>query len=160
MLVKYIRTKSRAPKGMLVADVTDGDRVGIGFSLCKFRKPGVPGDRFNKERGKQIAVCRANKYQLYSSVARNSAGEFRIAQSDASRNSVAIPNTVIRELPGFIHRCRTYFRDKKLPPWSLDFLIYSPTEDEISKSGIVELPVGPNLAEQHDGTERWDEPYE
>lgn len=49
MIVQYIRDKKRNPRGVVVA--VDKDQ--IGWSYCNKK------DRFNKERGKQIATDRA-----------------------------------------------------------------------------------------------------
>ena len=50
MLIQYIRNKNNQPIGVVVAV----DKYKVGYSLCK------KGDRFDKQRGFEIAVGRAN----------------------------------------------------------------------------------------------------
>lgn len=57
MLIKYIRNKDRQPRAVVVA--TGPNQVG--WSMCNVKA----GDRFSKQRGKDIAIGRSksNRWQ-------------------------------------------------------------------------------------------------
>jgi hypothetical protein len=62
MLIQYIRDpKTRQRRGVVVAVARETD-FGVGWSLCHTKRGGKGLDRFDRDRGLQIALARATKY--------------------------------------------------------------------------------------------------
>ena len=126
-LFRYIRTKKKRPIGVLVAAVC-GDKLLFGFSSChtsKIRKGNVefPGDKFVKERGRNIALGRARAYEdailVFSQVSGAIPVHPALERSHKNKSGIAattylkISDAVYRALPHFIAHSERFFQDKK-----------------------------------------------
>jgi len=85
-VVQYVR-KSGKPFGALVA-VKGEHGFRIGYSLCSKK------DRFKKETGLKIAFGRADTWSVIPG---------------------GVPKEIMSVLPGFIGRCKKYYRTENAP---------------------------------------------
>jgi len=84
MLIKYVRKGGNRKKGVLVAVQVDG-KINFGWSLCHRR------DKFNKDKGKQIAIGRA-----------------------VCGKKVKIPESLKYDMDAFVARATRYYKDKEI----------------------------------------------
>lgn len=86
-IIQYIRNNKGKPLGILVA-TKDDKGFSIGYSLCNKR------DRFDKERGLDIAFGRADTWTLIPH---------------------DMPRVISENVPGFLERCKKYYRTHLSP---------------------------------------------
>lgn len=109
-------------KGVFLAfvDPLAEENVCIGYSMCH------PNDKFDYQRGYRFkglglwhAVRKAEKYK--------DSHTFRISKTSADKQLpkeiVKIPQSMGKGLVNFIDRCRSYYKDKNLPPWAEKFSV-------------------------------------
>jgi hypothetical protein len=113
------RTKGHK-KGVFLAcpDLDDENKIIIGFSLChKF-------DRFDYREGARIPGL-GKWYALQKAEKYGECAEFKIcyncADKQLPKTIVKIPQSMAEGLEKFILRCRKYYKDKTLPPWTTQF---------------------------------------
>jgi hypothetical protein len=87
--VKKVINGHRQTVGLMLAQKDEGGVVRIGWSKVAVTK----GDRFDKERGMQIAEGRIN--------------------SNKSLSNVVFPRSMEKDLANFQKRCDRYFKDSK-----------------------------------------------
>jgi hypothetical protein len=86
-VVQYIRNKKKKPLGVLVA-IKHEDGFKVGYSMCNTK------DRFKKATALKIAFARADVWNLIP---------------------CDLPREIARNLPGFVERCKKYYRTSKSP---------------------------------------------
>jgi len=86
MIKEFVKNKNGEKIGVLVATSIDDFEVGIGWS-----KVHTQLDKFNKERGEEIAIGRAIK----------------------AKDLIYIPLSFDKKMDDFIERCRKYYKDKE-----------------------------------------------
>lgn len=99
---------TKQPKGVLVAGLTEDDRIAIGYSLCH------KTDRFDyihkhiktKGLGKKLAKERAIKWAS------------RKKYIEPPKVPVSIKNDILK----FIDRCTKFYKMKKFVPWVENYL--------------------------------------
>lgn len=94
-LLEYVRKNknNRNKKGVLLAVKQDGDKVVIGWSLCR------PNDEFDKYFGQEVAYDRGMK------------------RFDDPHHFEDIPPSIFPQVERFVDRCEKYFKDCELPLW-------------------------------------------
>ena len=96
-IIEYIREKKRGKiekTGVLLGWSVAGNPIQIGWSKATLRKRTIDVDKFDKDRGLEIARGR-----------KMGCGE-----------TVKIPHVVKQRLPEFKERCLRYFKGAKLSP--------------------------------------------
>jgi hypothetical protein len=84
IMIEYVRTKKRQKRGVLAAKKING-KVFIGWSMCKLKM-----DKFDRDRGKQIAIGRANKGVM-------------------NDDSIKLPGCIKKQAREFKKRCEKYY---------------------------------------------------
>lgn len=99
MIVQYIRDNLRNPTGVVVADVVkmfDGSfEIAVGWSRCNKK------DRFNKKRGKEIALGRATAKNSIESLK----DEF-----------MQLPTEICIAIASIVNRAGKYYKQANSPP--------------------------------------------
>ena len=101
MLVKYVRNKSGQRIGVVVAV----DKNRIGWSKCNFSK----GDKFDKERGKYIALKRAEKYKFQSTLFNKHLIVFKNNNGQILHNR--LPHPICPSFLEMVERAQYYFQE-------------------------------------------------
>lgn len=101
--LQTIRSKTIKPKGVLVAEVFNGEVV-VGFALCNFNY--FDWNKTNKDVLKEIAKGRAYTWQ----------------NKTLDEVLKSIPESVYGEVYAFCQRAERYFKEVKLANWVADFL--------------------------------------
>jgi hypothetical protein len=107
-------------KGVLMAflDPDDEEKVCIGYSVCH------KNDRFDYRKGNHIpglgifyALNKAKKHRDTTLYIVSTRKEDR----QVSKSFIKIPQSIVSDLQAFIHVCNSYYKDRKLPEWAIDF---------------------------------------
>jgi len=90
VITQYIRKAGREPRGVMAA-VSNGEVFSLGFSLVNR----AAGDKFDKKRGMQQAIKRAER---------------NLKSGDVS---IIVPPSILASMQHFATRAQGYFKDKK-----------------------------------------------
>ena len=91
-----VRGKNRDKKGVLISCLSDDlSTIQVGYSLCS------KNDTFDKYFGTFIAFQRAEK--------------------SVNKTSIIITHSIRSDFAKFLAKSQRYFKDKKLPDWTISY---------------------------------------